>query len=80
MWFFLGTPQTQDSEEVDKKITMINESPFSTPGLSLTKKTAELDINGSSANKNYHPIFTKQTKTVSEIETDFFCLKDLSYL
>jgi len=61
-----GTPQTQNSEEIDgdgKKITMINESPFSTPGLSLTKKTAELDISGSLTKKNYHPVFTKQTKT-----------------
>ena len=48
------------------KRTIIGESPFSTPGQSLSKRAAELEITGSPAKKNFHPVFTKQTKPVSK--------------
>ena len=48
------------------KRTVIGESPFSTPGQSLSKRTSQLEITGSPAKKNFHPVFTKQTKPVSK--------------
>ena len=49
------------------KRTIIGESPFSTPGQSLSKRASELEITGSPAKKNFHPVFTKQTKPVSKL-------------
>ena len=48
------------------KRTIIEESPFSTPGQSLSKRASQLEITGSPAKKNFHPVFTKQTKPVSK--------------
>ena len=48
------------------KRTIIEESPFSTPGQSLSQRAAKLEIAGSPAKKNFHPVFTKQTKPVSK--------------
>ena len=48
------------------KRTIIEESPFSTPGQSLSKRASKLEITGSPAKKNFHPVFTKQTKPVSK--------------
>jgi len=56
-----GTPESQEMD-VSMKRTIIGESPFSTPGQSLSKRASELEIAGSPAKKNFHPVFTKQTK------------------
>jgi hypothetical protein len=52
--------------DISMKRTIIGESPFSTPGQSLSKRASELEITGSPAKKNFHPVFTKQTKPVSK--------------
>ena len=61
----LGTPESQEMD-VSMKRTIIEESPFSTPGQSLSKRASQLEITGSPAKKNFHPVFTKQTKPVSK--------------
>ena len=53
------------------KRTIIEESPFSTPGQSLSKRASKLEITGSPAKKNFHPVFTKQTKPVSKLMIRF---------
>ena len=65
----LGTPESQGMD-VSMKRTIIEESPFSTPGQSLSKRASKLEITGSPAKKNFHPVFTKQTKPVSKYLTE----------
>ena len=60
-----STPEANISVDGDAfKKTIVSESPFSTPGQSLSKRAEGLNTTGS-AKKNFHPVFTKQTKTVS---------------
>ena len=57
-----ATPEAHNSEDIDGdatfKKTIVSESPFSTPGQSVSKRAEELNTTGS-AKKNFHPVFTK---------------------
>ena len=59
------------------KRTVIGESPFSTPGQSLSKRASQLEITGSPAKKNFHPVFTKQTKPVSKCTYNKYLTENL---